>query len=244
MIKRTGVALPELAIDVAAALGLTVKGTMAFEGDRLKIGFDDLPDIPISTMRLTIPGGAGSPLIASRDLCVTPPASLNVQFRGQGDQLHAATTTPTIDGCSPRNAARSGLRLKARLRGTPRRPRLSLTAGATRPLRTLRIRFPRRLRLERSAARLAKRTVRSDGQRDRKARLRRVNARTLRVNRLSGNPRRLTLRLPANALAAKRLRRSTNLTFRARATTRAGAKLRAIERTRMPKRARPGKGNR
>ena len=91
-------------LDLQGDLSFKLVGKFVFD-EQFRTGnlFEDLPDIPISEFELTIAGGEGGLLTASRNICEPPPLTGSFDFTGHnaeqltGDYPTDVTDCPDLD---------------------------------------------------------------------------------------------------------------------------------------------------
>jgi hypothetical protein len=123
-------------------LSLTLLGTPSFTGGRIGATFSDIPDVPLTSLRVSFALGPGSLLSASSDLCKSAQTLVADLTAHSGASTHL-TPMLTVSGCPRRATAKLDL---ARMRG--RHPRVALTVNDPVGLRSLTVRLPGGLRLE------------------------------------------------------------------------------------------------
>jgi hypothetical protein len=123
--------LPGIALD----LGLVrLKGTVAL-GRRLVTTFDNIPDVPLRRLVLTLTGGDSAVLATSKGLCTQTPTVL-AAYAGHNGKTGNQTVDAALVGCP-------GLSGTGTLSGVAkRRPSLRLLLAATKGLKELRVKPP------------------------------------------------------------------------------------------------------
>jgi hypothetical protein len=97
--------LPQLSVNLngdGAAIKLT--GGISFNADNTRLinTFDNIPDTPLSSFKLTITGGPNGLLSVGRDLCVNGLGSIDAEFTGQNGKVTNRTegVASELDSCS------------------------------------------------------------------------------------------------------------------------------------------------
>jgi hypothetical protein len=132
-------------LDLQGELSFRLVGTFVFAPD-LRTGnlFDGLPDIPISEFLLTIDGGDGGLITASRDLCEPPIPFLEYDFDGHNAENTNGTVDSQVLGCLPAVPPTGKVKLKNK---SSKHPSLKLKAEAgSEALRSVRLKLPKGLR--------------------------------------------------------------------------------------------------
>jgi hypothetical protein len=90
-------------LDLQGQLHLLLHGEFVFTPDLTQAGnlFQGLPDIPISNFALTIYGGDGGLLNATRDLCDPPAPEADWEFLGHNEAETTGSTNVDVNGCGP-----------------------------------------------------------------------------------------------------------------------------------------------
>jgi hypothetical protein len=90
-------------LDLQGQLHLLLHGEFVFTPDLTQAGnlFQGLPDIPISNFALTIYGGDGGLLTATRDLCDPPAPEADYEFLGHNEAQTSGSTPVDVEGCAP-----------------------------------------------------------------------------------------------------------------------------------------------
>lgn len=151
LLKPAKVGLPDLALD----LGLVkLRGSVAING-RLTTTFDNVPDVPLRKLVLTLTGGAKGALTTESDICKGKPA-IDAQFASHSGVARTATIPAQVVGCGASAGGQSGGRLKVHgsLHGVRHHhPTLTLTVRSSKTMKKLSVTLPGALRA-RSAKRL------------------------------------------------------------------------------------------
>jgi hypothetical protein len=128
--------LPGIALD----LGLVrLKGTVAL-GRRLVTTFDNVPDVPLRRLVLTLTGGPKAVLATTRTLCDQDP-TVEAIYGAHSGATGSQTVNADVIGCAPLSGT-------GELYGVAKkRPTLRLTLAATKPLRELRLKLPSSLKV-------------------------------------------------------------------------------------------------
>jgi hypothetical protein len=88
--------LPDIGLNLSGPLSLNLHGALDFSGS---VTFQGLPDIPISTFRLTFSGGPDGLNVANRNLCAPPRPLFRVNFTGYNGAKTSVDTRARVDGC-------------------------------------------------------------------------------------------------------------------------------------------------
>lgn len=91
-------ALPTLAILIPQPIGLTLTAKPILSGTAVQALVSNVPDVPISSLTLNLPGGRNSLFRAGVHLC-TSPQSFAGTFTGWSGATASPTTVATVDGC-------------------------------------------------------------------------------------------------------------------------------------------------
>lgn len=158
--RRASSGLPGLAVLLRSSVRLTLEGSVALTAQGLRVSFEGVPDVPLSRLELAFDGGRAGALQLTRDPCRGPAPVIAADFQAHSGKRAGDRRTMAVAGC-PRTP-RAALAVRG-LSG--RRPTLRLAVSRARgaaPLRRLRLRLPRSLRVDpRRAARGL--LTRSDG---------------------------------------------------------------------------------
>jgi nitrite reductase/ring-hydroxylating ferredoxin subunit len=156
IVQHAGSPLPKLVLFLDGRVSIKLEAQNGFQGLRIVNTFNNLPDLPVSSFKLTINGGTNGVLKNFKDLC----DGLN-----RGDATFTAhsgktfTNRPLIEtplntpGCVSTAAPRASLTLKGVRSG---RPVLSLRVRrgpSGEKLRSLRLKLPRSLKVNLKKAR-------------------------------------------------------------------------------------------
>jgi hypothetical protein len=142
VLVSNGSGVPDLGLDLKGQLAIQLKGTFLTTPTN-GVQFAGLPDIPISTFKLTFAGGPGGLLIANRTLCDPPTPPFNTSFDSYSGVNRAGPATPTITGCGS-GPPTAKLKLKKPNSKHPRM-KLAITAGGS-SLRGIKLKLPKQLR--------------------------------------------------------------------------------------------------
>jgi hypothetical protein len=88
--------LPDIGLNLSGPLSLNLHGALDISGS---VTFKGLPDIPISTFRLTFAGGPDGLNVANRDLCAPPRPLFHVNFASYSGAKTSVDTRAQVDGC-------------------------------------------------------------------------------------------------------------------------------------------------
>ncbi|HKE79513.1 MAG TPA: hypothetical protein VKB54_09405 [Solirubrobacteraceae bacterium] len=142
--------LPELALDLHGPIDLRLRATVGFaSGGRLKTIFDGIPDVPLTRLALTFTGGKNGILSSGRDLCASPPVTLQTGFQSHGGAKRSGTVRAQV-ACGAASSSR--LKATATLTGVKhKRPALRLKLSAPSRITRVRVTLPKQLRGKRGA---------------------------------------------------------------------------------------------
>jgi hypothetical protein len=119
-----------LAVRFAGPFSLTLNGAISLGGSNNFVSFTNLPDIPLTSLAVTIDGGPKALFFST---CVTPTGTLSGTFAGQNGLTTSSSATVSVSGCSTSHPPTVG---SAALSGlTTGKPKLvfRLTAGMHAP---------------------------------------------------------------------------------------------------------------
>jgi hypothetical protein len=101
--EHTG-ALPSLEIVIPAPFNITLVGTPVLTGSTFEATVNNIPDIPITTLALNIPGGANSLFLAGVHLC-TQAQSFAGAFSSWSGASASPSSSVTVSGCPSSSTA-------------------------------------------------------------------------------------------------------------------------------------------
>ncbi|WCB92178.1 hypothetical protein DSM104299_00867 [Baekduia alba] len=186
-------ALPGLALDLGI---IRLKGTVAL-GQRLVTTFDNIPDVPLTKLVLSLTGGAKAALKTSKSLCDQVPTVL-AEYTGQNGATGKQTANATVIGCG------SGLKAKGKLAGlAKKRPSLSLTVTSTKTLKGVRVKLPSTLKLASTRSLGKSSRVTLGGKRYKKTKVKWSSGKVSFTGAKGAKTRKLTLTLPRGVLKLK-----------------------------------------
>ena len=132
-------------LDLQGELAFRLVGNFIFAPDfRTGNLFAGLPDIPISEFLLTIDGGDGGLITASRDLCQPPIPFLEYDFTGHNAETTNGTVNSQVLDCAPPTPPTANVKAK-NLGGAKPKARLRVNAGSDQ-VKKVRFKVPKRLR--------------------------------------------------------------------------------------------------
>jgi hypothetical protein len=193
-------ALPGIALDLGI---IRLKGTVGL-GARLVTTFDNIPDVPLSSLKLNLTGGPKAALKTTKDLCTTRPTVL-ADYAAQSGATARATVAASVVGCGVSAQSARTLTVRGSLKGISRKkPTLSLTVSSTRALKGLRVKLPSTLKLS-SARTLGKASrVTVGGKRYKKTKVRWSSSRISFTGAKGTRTKKIVLSLPRGVLKIKR----------------------------------------
>lgn len=192
-------ALPGIALDLGI---IRLKGTVGL-GTRLVTTFDNIPDVPLSKLTLSLTGGPKAALKTIKDICTTSPTVL-ADYTAQSGATSRETVKATPVGCAV-SAASKTLAVKGTLKGIKKKkPSLSLTVTSTKTLKGLRVKLPSTLKLS-SAKKLAKSSrVTVGGKRYKKTKVKWSSSKVSFTGAKGTKTKKIVLSLPTGVLKIKK----------------------------------------
>lgn len=117
MVRVEGQTLPGVGIQLEGRFATRILGKIAIDqaSGQLVTRFDSLPDVPISTLKLNLEGGARGPLISTSKLCATGKVVMKGVFTGQSGATANRETTASCGSTTLASGA-----LLAKVSGTTR----------------------------------------------------------------------------------------------------------------------------
>lgn len=110
LVKIDGMQLPGLGLSFTGRYTQRVLSTVRVDpAGRLMVRFDEIPDLPLRRLDMTIIGGAQGPIRVAAGAC-TPGAVWDAAFRGQGGQVSSHTIPAP---CPPQAARRAAVTLSS-----------------------------------------------------------------------------------------------------------------------------------
>lgn len=105
LVTVPGKSLPGLGLNFTGRYAQRLLSSVQIIGDRLTATFGSIPDLPLTSLDLTVNGGARSPLVYLKDVCTTASA-FNTTFTAQGTQTATRTqaftcTAPSTGSTAP-----------------------------------------------------------------------------------------------------------------------------------------------
>jgi hypothetical protein len=193
-------ALPGIALDLGL---IRLKGSVAL-GQRLVTTFDNIPDVPLSKLVLSLTGGPKAALKTTKSLCDQTPTVL-AEFGAQSGVTKKDTVNAQVVGCSGTTAGASGLTVRGKLSGiAKKRPVLSLTITSSKTLKGLRLKLPGTLKLSSSKSLKKATRVLLGGKRYKKAKAKWSNGKISFTAAKGAKTRKLQLTLPRGVLKIKK----------------------------------------
>ena len=98
VLVANGSGTPGMAIVFAAPFGITLTGTTALTASGFTTTFEQMPDVPLSSVTVTLGGGSDSLLINGGSLCVGSP-KLSASFTAQSASTATASAPLAVSGC-------------------------------------------------------------------------------------------------------------------------------------------------
>ncbi len=137
-------------LDLQGELAFRLVGNFIFAPDfRTGNLFAGLPDIPISEFLLTIDGGDGGLITASRDLCQPPIPFLEYDFTGHNGETTDGTVNSQVLDCAPPTPPTANVKAK-NLGGAKPKAKLRVNAGSDQ-VKKVRFKVPKSLRFTNGA---------------------------------------------------------------------------------------------
>jgi hypothetical protein len=157
--------LPDIGLDLRGPLALKLTGSLTLGPDgRAITTFAGLPDIPIADFDLAFARDPGF-VFAGRDLCTSPPVSVEGAFRSFSGAETSVQAPLVLDGCGPAKAKRPRASVKLK-RADSNRPKLVFKAKAgDDALRRAKLKLPRKLALARAKKLKRASAIEADGDR-------------------------------------------------------------------------------
>ncbi len=106
LVDIPGRSLPGLGLNFTGRYAQRILSTVVIVNDRVQTSFDSIPDLPLSSLKLDINGGAKGPLVYLKSICSTASAFATT-FTGQGGKtVKAEQPFSCGSGASPTPTAR------------------------------------------------------------------------------------------------------------------------------------------
>ena len=223
MVMIPGQTLPGIGIQLRGRFAARILGSIAIDqaSGQLITRFPTLPDVPISTLDLTLEGGARGALISTRALCAAPSIVLKGSFVGQSGATAERSATTR---CS---ATQSGGAPLVRVSGTARKGltfRIAAPAGAN--LSVVKLAMPSGVTVPKARLAGSRRLKGTKAVRVR-------GSRTLQVTLPKGGVTSVTVKVPKGSLAlSKSRRRAARFTATTRVAYAAGGSATATPKVR------------
>ena len=96
--------IPTLAINIPAPIGITLTATPVLTGQTVQALVTNIPDIPLTSLQLNLPGGPNSLFRAGTHFC-TVAQTFGADFTGWSGATTSPTGAATISGCPATSAA-------------------------------------------------------------------------------------------------------------------------------------------
>src|SRR4029078_10691944 len=119
---------------------VSVEGVGTFDGNKSVATFDDLPDVPLTQMAISLAGGNNGVFTAVKDLCSSTPVA-SATLTGKNGKISSLKVPISIEGCRPaamtiggasvpRKEGWAPITVSCKTEGTSCRGTLSLAGGA------------------------------------------------------------------------------------------------------------------
>jgi hypothetical protein len=225
IVQHAGSPLPKLVLFLDGRVSIKLEAQNGFQGLRIVNTFNNLPDLPVSSFKLTINGGTNGVLKNFADLCAKDNRG-NATFTAHSGKMF--TDRPLIEtplntpGCVSTAAPRASLTLKGVRSGKPVLSLRVRRGPSGEKLRSLRFKLPRSLKVNLKRARKGTLVRGSRKLKRSQWRLTRRGVLTLRRLPRSGFSsirvvlKKGTLKPSAKLRRAVRRRKAKNLSFRLR----------------------------
>ncbi|MEA2178214.1 MAG: hypothetical protein QOG77_1511, partial [Solirubrobacteraceae bacterium] len=236
--SATASALPDLVVFLNGnGAAIRMRGAISFNADntRLVNTFENIPDTPLSSFKLTITGGANGLLQVTSDLCDNGLGNIDARFTGQNGKVvnRSEPVESSLADCRfyyelPPAPSAKRPKLKITLKGVKKgRPTISSTikrggTNARDNLRRTRFQLPKGMRFRKGAKKRI--VVKVNGQSTRSFK---VKGRLLTMTQSSSNVRKIAISTRKRAVSeTRKIRRKgkrQKLTFRVNQKVQSGA---------------------